>query len=112
VIFVPQPDAIGGPYDTFAIDATDGQAESSPAACTVSIVPPPLVQSALVTSGQAPAVALTFSGLSNASYSAWQSTLGAWTYLGRATQSAPGQFLYTDTSFTNAPMRFYRISSP
>ncbi len=58
-------------------------------------------------------VELAFAGATNASYSVWASTnFFAWQWLGPATQGSPGQFEYYDTTFTNYPYRFYRISSP
>ncbi len=113
VIFVPQPDAYGNPYDTFDMVANDGELDTAPASWTVSIVPPPLIQTAAITNGPPLGFVLGFTGLSNTSYSVWYSvTLNSWTYLGQAPQVSPGQFSYTDYTITNSSARFYRLRSP
>jgi hypothetical protein len=56
---------------------------------------------------------VTFNGLANTSYSLWSSTnFVNWVWDGPATQTNPGQYEYFDSSSTNAPYRFYRISAP
>jgi hypothetical protein len=37
---------------------------------------------------------------------------GGWTMLGAATQTAPGQFRFSDPQTTNKAWRFYRVTSP
>ena len=38
--------------------------------------------------------------------------LSNWSVLGVATESAPGQFQFTDSQATNNGQRFYRVRSP
>jgi hypothetical protein len=113
VIFVPLADEYGSPYDTFNIVANDGELDSAPATWTLSILPRPVIQTAVVTNGPPIAFVLGFGGVTNASYSVYHSaTLDSWTYLGPATQISPGQFSYTDYTITNSAVRFYRVRSP
>ncbi|HYV29249.1 MAG TPA: hypothetical protein VFA77_17070, partial [Candidatus Eisenbacteria bacterium] len=56
---------------------------------------------------------LTFSALSNATFSIWSSSnLVTWAWAGAVSQLSPGQYQFLDPASTNAPYRFYRISSP
>jgi hypothetical protein len=56
---------------------------------------------------------LTFNGLTSTSYSVWASTnLLDWAWDGPAAETHPGQYQLFDPASTNAPCRFYRISSP
>ncbi len=113
VVFSPSPDSFGAPYTTFSFVAGDGQYASSPATATVTVLPPPLVQSAGFAQTGTPGFALSFDGLSNVNYAVQASTnLVTWSRLGNATQPAPGQFFFLDTSATNWPRRFYRVTSP
>lgn len=112
LIFMPQPNADGSPYDSFTLVANDGELDSAPATFSISIVPPPLIQTTTVLKGPRPTCVLTFTGLSNVSYSVWGSaTMDSWTYLGSATRTSLNQFSYTDYTITNAAVRFYRVRS-
>jgi len=56
---------------------------------------------------------LTLSALSNATFSIWSSSnLVTWAWAGAVSQLSPGQYQFLDPASTNAPYRFYRISSP
>jgi autotransporter-associated beta strand protein len=56
---------------------------------------------------------LVFSALTNASFSVWASTnLVDWQWEGTAGEVNLGQYQFFDPGSTNAPCRFYRISSP
>ncbi len=56
---------------------------------------------------------LTFHGVTNTSYSIWDSTnLLNWEWDGSAPEISSGQYQFLDPASTNAPRRFYRISSP
>jgi hypothetical protein len=113
VVFVPESDAYGSPYASFSFVANDGALSSVPATWTVSILPSPVIQSAAFTNGPPVAFTLSFSGLSNVSYSIWYSaTLDFWTRLRPATQVEVGHFSFTDSSIANVRARFYRIQSP
>ncbi len=63
--------------------------------------------------GGASEFGVTFSGLTNVSYSLWASTnLVSWAWDGPATEINPGQFQFFDPGSTNMPQRYYRISAP
>lgn len=112
VIFAPGLNEFGAPYTSFSFDATDGELVSPPALVTVNIVPTPTV-TVVGPNLNASAVILNFTGLSNATYSVLASSdLTNWTRIGSASQSSPGQFLYSDSSVTNLPRRFFRVRSP
>jgi len=111
VIFVPATDEFGAPYASFNVVANDGEDDSSPATATINIVPSPILT--LTKNDPTASTVLTFSGLSNATYSIHASTnLIDWTQVGQASKPSPGQFLFVDTSATNRPLRFYRVRSP
>jgi autotransporter-associated beta strand protein len=58
-------------------------------------------------------VEISFNGYTNTSYSVWASTnLMQWQWEGAAMQGNPGQYEFTDSSASNFPARYYRISSP
>ena len=58
------------------------------------------------------AFALTLTGSTNANYDIWASaSLSDWNWLGAATESAPGQYAFTDTA-AGLPCRFYRAVGP
>jgi len=83
-----------------------------PALATINIVPAPTV-TAVGPDQNSNGVALSFTGLSNATYSVLASTdLTNWTRIGAASQPSTGQFFFYDTSVTNLPQRFFRIRSP
>jgi hypothetical protein len=113
VYFVPESDEYGSPYASFDFIANDGSQDSPPATQTVTILPTPLIQTAILTNTPTQAFVLGFTGLSNVSYSVWRSTdLSLWTKMGSSTQISSGQFSFTDNTISNAPIRFYRIRSP
>jgi len=58
---------------------------------------------------------LVFNALSNQNFSVWASTnlvSGHWEWEGTAAQISSGQYRFFDHGSTNAPYRFYRISTP
>lgn len=58
-------------------------------------------------------VELNFNGMANTGYSVWDSTnLFYWQWDGGAAQISPGKYQFLEPVSTNAPQRFYRISSP
>jgi hypothetical protein len=64
-------------------------------------------------SGPPPGFSIRFNGISNVTYgvqAAFQSF--SWGRLGSATQTSPGQFVFTDLGSTNLPTRLYRVISP
>lgn len=99
--------------DSFGFVANDALLDSTPVTCSISTVPPPWIQGASVSNGPPASATLSFLAISNATFSVWRSTdLVSWTSLGAAVQIAPGQFTFTDTTISNAPVRFYRIRCP
>lgn len=113
VIFVPEPGGYGVAYATFNYAFNDGQYQSSPALCTISIMPPTQVQSARVLTGATNAFSLSFTGLPGGTYSVlFSEPLGYWINLGYALEGAPGQFSFLDYSITNKSGGFYRVRSP
>jgi hypothetical protein len=113
LVFTPSPDSFGAPYTTFGYMANDGQYDSAQTLVTVNILWPPVIGAAGFVPGGTQGFALNFSGLSNASYAVLASTnLVNWSRLGPATQGSAGQFFFLDSSATNRPLRFYRITSP
>jgi hypothetical protein len=110
-VFSPSQESFGAPYTTFSYVANDGQYDSAPALVTIDIIWPPVIETAGFASSAG--FTLGFSGFSNAPYAVQASTdLVNWTRLGPATQPSPGQFFFLDSSATNRPVRFYRITSP
>jgi len=117
VVFAPAPGQTGNPYATFSFFAYDGFYNSGSAQATVDIGLPAIPQfTGLVWNpGNAGAESfnLSFTGDANATYSIWASTnLVNWITLGTASESQPGQYVFMDTSVTNWPQQFYRISAP
>jgi len=115
VIFASGTNASGNPYDNFNFVANDGLNDSPPALVTVNIgLPvPPQFQQTLWSSGAAGVFGLGFQGSSNATYSIWGSTnLQVWNWLGPTIETLPGYYQYTDTSASNWPARFYRVTAP
>ena len=56
---------------------------------------------------------ITFSAVSNASYSIWSSSnLVNWAWAGAVSEISPGLYQVFDPASTNAPCQFYRISAP
>jgi len=117
IVFVSDPGQTGNPYSTFNFFANDGYYNSGSAQVTVNIGLPAVPQftSYLWNPGNPAGESfnLNFTGDSNATYSIWASTnLVNWINLGTATESLPGQYGFIDTSVTNWPQQFYRISAP
>jgi alpha-tubulin suppressor-like RCC1 family protein len=112
LLFVPAANWYSPPEPSFSVIANDGYADSSPAAISVNISPP--VVPAITSSGPATngTYQLIVTGDSNTTYCVWASTnLVTWDFLGQATQTLPGKFLFLDTAAANFPKRFYRLST-
>jgi hypothetical protein len=113
VIFVPGPGDFGNPYATFGVVANDGEFDAAPVTWTVAVVPAPIFQKAFFTNGPPPAFSIQFTGISNVSYTVWRSAnLGNWVFLGHPTRLPSGDFNFADSTYTNSPVRFYRVTSP
>jgi hypothetical protein len=115
VIFSPAADGTGSPYATLNFSCTDGLYSSGSATATVNIGLPAVPQfiGATWIPGDVADFNLNFSGDSNATYSVWASTdLVNWQYLGPATEAQPRLYQFTDSTVTNVPQRFYRLSAP
>jgi hypothetical protein len=113
VVFAPDSNVPGWPYATFTFIANDGEADSAPATLTVSLIPAPVIDMSSLAVGTNGGLSFNFSGLPNASYRVWASTdLATWSMLGPATPLPLGGFSFADTSATNGPRRFYRVTSP
>jgi hypothetical protein len=117
VIFVPAPGQTGDPYASFDFSANDGFYNSGLAEVLVNIDLPAVPQ--FTGFAWNPGISgdesfnLNFTGDSNATYSVWASTnLVNWISLGAAIETPPGQYGFVDTSVTNWPQQFYRISAP
>jgi len=117
VVFAPASGQAGTPYATFNFMVDDGVYGSGSAQVSVNIGLPARPQFAGFlwnpdTSGTG-SFDLNFSGSTNATYSVWATTnLFDWTDLGTATEAPPGQYQFMDTTVTNWPERFYRLSAP
>ena len=91
VIFAPAPDEFGAPYTSFPVAANDGEADSAPSLATIFIIPAPTATVTITNQSSNLGVAVSFPGLSNASYSIWVSTnLANWSRLATASQPTPG----------------------
>jgi hypothetical protein len=113
VLFAPTPQPYVWPYATFTCQASDGEADSALGTVTVNLVPEPSLNPGTVTFGPTGSFTMSFLGVTNAGYRVWGSTnLSNWAFLGSATQSDIGVFIYGDTGATNAPCRFYRVTCP
>ena len=96
--------------DNFTFTANDGEVDSSSATVKVNMIDPPTIS---VSVPSMSSISLNFTARSNTAWRVWTSTnLTAWSVLGSAVQSPPGVFQYNDTSATNRPLRFYRVTSP
>jgi alpha-glucosidase len=76
---------------------------------------PPRLNGQLISSNQA--CSLTFTNFPGDRFTVLATTnlnlpLDAWTALGSATETAPGQFQFTDAQATASTARFYRVRSP
>lgn len=114
VIFAPANGATGSPYANFNFIAADQFYNSSPALAAINIVLPAIPQFGNLTFNSENSVfTLNFTGSSNATYSVWSSTnLFNWVDIGTATQVQPGLYQFMDTTETNSPQEFYRVSAP
>jgi alpha-tubulin suppressor-like RCC1 family protein len=117
VIFAPATGATGNPYAFFNFMVDDGLYNSGSAQVTVNIGLPAAPQFSGFNwnpgSAGTGSFDLNFSGDSNATYTVWASTnLLNWVNLGAAIESPPGQYQFMDTTATNWPQRFYRLSAP
>ncbi len=110
VIFAPDPGTYGLGYASIGFSANDGEFESAPASDYLSIVPSVLIESVGLLSAPTNACTLSFAGLPGGSYYVVRSRdFGVATFLGRATETAPGQFSFTDYTMTNSPSGFYEV---
>ncbi|HXD00578.1 MAG TPA: DUF2961 domain-containing protein [Verrucomicrobiae bacterium] len=117
VVFAPGSNGTGNPYATFNFTANNGLGGSVPAQVTVNINLPQAPQSMngswMTSTNGSGSFALNFGGSSSATYSVWSSTnLAQWLYMGTAVEGNPGQYEFVDTTATNQPEQFYRISAP
>jgi hypothetical protein len=115
VIFVAATNSTGSPYDGFNFVANDGLNDSAPAAVTVNVGFPaaPQTQMSSWSIGGGGNFTLGFLGSSNAMYSIWGSTdLATWSWLGAAVEGTPGIYQFTDTTVSNWPARFYKVTAP
>jgi hypothetical protein len=113
LIFVPADGEVGVPYASFTIVASDGTYSSSPATVTINVVPSPTIGNTSLAPGANGPFAVSFSGLSNVTYSVWVSTnLTDWSCLGNASQPSPANFEFSDPQWTNYPGRFYQVRFP
>jgi hypothetical protein len=117
VIFAPAPGQTGTLYTTLSFIANDGFYSSGSALVTIDIALPIVPQFTGYSwnpgNSGVESFNLNFTGDSNATYSVWASTnLVNWVDLGTASESQPGQYGFMDTTVTNWPQQFYRISAP
>jgi hypothetical protein len=111
--YAPGSDSEGWPYSSFSFIASDEETDSPLALVTVNLIPAPVIEIkslAFATNGE---FSFHFHGVTNASYRIWASTnLTTWSVLGSAVQTLPGELGFTDTTSTNWPWRFYRVTVP
>ncbi|HKW29755.1 MAG TPA: DUF2961 domain-containing protein [Verrucomicrobiae bacterium] len=117
VIFAPGTNGTGNPYAVLNFTANNGFSGSVPAQVTVNINLPQAPQftngSWMTGTNGGGSFALNFGGSSNATYSVWSSTnLTQWQFMGTSAELGPGQYEFLDTTATDWPARFYRISAP
>ncbi|HEY1788272.1 MAG TPA: RCC1 domain-containing protein, partial [Verrucomicrobiae bacterium] len=114
LIFAPANGGGGSPYASFSFMANDTIYNSATAQATINVGLPAVPQFGNVLWDSANEnFTLDFSGSSNATYSLWSSTnLFNWTDLGTATEAEPGLYQFIDSSVTNSPQCFYRLSAP
>jgi hypothetical protein len=93
---------------SFSVGSVASVNTSSNAVASITALTP-----GFLSSGGGNEFVLTFNGLTSTSYSVWASTnLLDWAWAGPAAEIHPGQYQLFDPASTNAPCRFYRISSP
>src|SRR5579859_5349853 len=117
VIFAPGTNGTGNPYAVFNFTANNGSSGSTPAQVTVNLnlpLAPQFANGSWMTGTNGSGLfALNFGGSSNATYSVWSSTnLTQWQFMGTSAELGPGQYEFLDTTATDWPARFYRISAP
>ncbi len=117
VIFAPGTNGTGNPYAVLNFTANNGFSGSVPAQVTVNINLPQAPQftngSWMTGTNGGGSFALNFGGSSNATYSVWSSTnLTQWQFMGTSAELGPGQYEFLDTTATDWPARFYRVSAP
>jgi hypothetical protein len=113
VVFAPETGASGWPYSSFIFVANDGEVDSAPAAASVNIIPELVIDASSLSVEPNGAFSLNFSCNSNATCRVWASTnLMDWSVLGTASQSLPGVFHFIDSTATEWPERFYRVTCP
>src|SRR5258706_3337440 len=108
---------MGNHYSTFSFICDDGVYSSTAAQVTINVGLPAAPQFTsqlwMQTGAGAGSFDLSFSGDSNATYTVWAATnLVDWVNVGLAIESQPGLYDFLDTTTTNWPQRFYRISAP
>jgi hypothetical protein len=115
LVFAPAPNQTGSPYASFSFLAEDPFYSSGTAQVRADIGWPAPPQLSAPTAGASDAGAwqLNFAGDPNATYSLWASTnLVDWDRIGTVPEPNPGQYQFLDTSATNGPQRFYRVTAP
>jgi alpha-tubulin suppressor-like RCC1 family protein len=114
LIFAPANGGTGSPYANFSFMASDPFYNSSAAQATINIGLPAVPQfDNLFWDSTNENFTLNFMGSSNATYSVWSSTnLFNWIDLGPATEAQPGLYQFINSSVTNSPQCFYRLSAP
>ena len=114
VIFAPANGAAGSPYANFNFTAADQVYSSASAQATINIVLPAIPQFGYASwNSDNTGFTLNFTGSSNATYSVWSSTnLFNWIDMGTAAENPPGLYQFIDSTATNSPQQFYRISAP
>jgi hypothetical protein len=114
LIFAPANGGTGSPYASFSFTASDSFYNSVVAQVTINIGLPAVPQFDNVFWNSAnDNFTLNFLGSSNATYSVWSSTnLFNWTDIGTAVEAEPGLYQYIDSTVTNSPQCFYRLSAP
>jgi hypothetical protein len=72
------------------------------------------VESQEANASEAPFLKLSFTSSPGTDFTVLAATnvIGAWSRLGRATQSTPGQYRFTDIFAPEYPRRFYQVTSP
>jgi alpha-tubulin suppressor-like RCC1 family protein len=114
LIFAPANGGTGSPYADFSFMASDPFYNSATAQVTINIGLPagPQFDNVLWNSVNEN-FTLNFLGSSNATYSVWSSTnLFNWIDIGTAVEAQPGLYQLIDSTVTNSPQRFYRLSAP
>jgi alpha-tubulin suppressor-like RCC1 family protein len=114
LIFAPANGGTGSPYANFSFMTSDQFYNSAMAQAAINIGLPAVPQfNNDFWNSSGDNFTLSFLGSSNATYSVWSSTnLFNWIDLGTAIETQPGTYQFIDSSVTNSPQRFYRLSAP